>query len=397
MKPLRLHPPISFSAPLGVLVLAAVACSDSTEPTDAGAVDATLETGVSNLCDDEGATRVAECGMCGTQSQACTSGEWTAQSECLGEGSCQVGDVETEDTVRCGQRQRICMDGCVWGPWDDIVEQGVCSPGEVFNDPDGCGPGISANTVCSDSCEYELADPSQCSTECGPRVPGTELEERLCIPPGDTVVFMTMENILWEEADLTAHPVSVSRFEIGRFPVTLERFQQCVEAGDCTGTAHADEPGWAAIASPTDAQEYCESLGGQLPTLAQLWRASRGDCEHPATFPWNACEPGLEREGGNCEHEVRCSEDCATRANSRCSPVGSTVGTAGAFGIEEVSRLNGSESVRDAFIEAGPDYRGLDPVLVAERPLLPGSQVFWGLVARFPAVSGQFRCVWEVE
>ncbi len=400
------------------LCLSAFACGDSTSTIDAGPLDAAddvTDTGtgidavsdarVVESCDDEGATRVGVCGMCGTQSETCTAGEWAPQSECLNQGECAVGAVETEDTAACGQRQRICLDGCMWGAWSTVVEDGPCSPGEVFeDDPNGCGEGVSADTVCNDSCAFELVDESQCTDACGPRVAYPHFEERVCIPEGETHIFYYDRS--GREPVVASRNPTLSTFQIDRYPVTEARYQACIDAGECPPMA--DPPrgeNFAAIVRAEGSYRYCDFVGASLPTLAQVWRAARGDCEFAASFAWSECAAGVFPGGDDCASVVSCASECASEANSYCSPVDTTPASAGVFPVEYFpGRGPQSEWVRDevAASEAGlgEEYDGHDPTLLPDEAR-GGSAFFEFVVGRNTgsnlAVRGSFRCVWEVR
>ena len=116
------------------------------------------------LCQNEGACVAGQvevedqtvgCGSCGQQQQTrsrtcsatCGWGSWGAWQNvglCTGQGSCSVGQSETQEQwVACGScglqqqtRTRSCDGTCSWGgwtPWQNVgvcSSQGTCSPGE---------------------------------------------------------------------------------------------------------------------------------------------------------------------------------------------------------------------------------------------------------------------------
>jgi hypothetical protein len=85
------------------------------------------------ICTTAGMTRVAACGMCGTRGEVCSADlRWEASSMCLGERTCTPGAVETT-MVRCGVRQRVCLDTCEWGAAEDIEPVGECTPNPTCN------------------------------------------------------------------------------------------------------------------------------------------------------------------------------------------------------------------------------------------------------------------------
>ena len=102
--------------------------------------------------------------------------------------------------------------------------------------------------------------------------------------------------------------VTVAAFELGKTPVTVAEFKKCVEAGNCTSDhyeAVSDGPdcnydrGDAWLNHPMNcvdwsgAKEYCEWIGGRLPTEEEWeYAATHNGREHLNTmYPWGDDSP----------------------------------------------------------------------------------------------------------
>lgn len=412
-------------------LLSIVACGDDTTSLDASldvtssdAVSLDAPQGDASIRCDDGDMRVVQCGMCGTQSELCTGNAWSSQSECLSQGACVAGAVESEDTAMCGRRQRLCGTGCEWGDWEAVSEDGECVPGmTIDDDPNGCGEGLSADSVCNDECMYVPTNPADCLDECGMRQSTGPLGEQVCVPAGSTTVFYANQPDGGEIQYFTRTP-TLSQFRIDRYPVTGARYQACVESGDCTPPTRTPilmtSPQQATAAQ---AVAFCASLGGLVPTLAQTWRAARGACPHPAHYPWQECRaevvqqyldcPGF-RPGESppsfmcgdprCTRIVDCDSACDTGSNAYCGPVEETPDSATLFGVEYMVSEGHREFIRDSrtdsttvFPVLGPEYNGLDPD--GDPPIGRAGGVLGPRLIDQGSPSSvfqsSFRCVWE--
>lgn len=387
------------------LAASLVACGDD-DGGDVGVdtpVDTERDTGPDLSCDMEGVMRTAACGMCGTEAQLCQSGNWMAQSECLNQGECQVGQVETEDTERCGQRQRICLDGCTWGAWSVLAEPGACEAGEPAQS--ACVDGVTVPVTCNADCTLPEPTAEQCMTDCGPRFTfegDNPLLERICIPGGETTIhyeYVEGGNTLRGSRVATLTP-----YWMMRYPVSYGSYQECVNDGECeparedVAMFYGTAPGsLAPVDSDRNAlassEALCARLNGRVNSLAEVYRAARGDCAVYSNLPWADCDTATDDDSLSCDVFTDCREDCADGTNSICNgAVNSFPQTAGVHGPE---LLAGGVSwfASDEFegSELGTRYESTDPYF-------PGGSgtfghEFGGLHSSF-GIAG-FRCVWR--
>ena len=94
-------------------------------------------------------------------------------------------------------------------------------------------------------------------------------------------------------AELNAHPVTLSPFEIDRTEVSVGAYARCVSAGACApagftpGDPRFDRPELpVTFVRWEDAVAYCAWDGGRLPTEAEWEFAARGPSSR--TFPWGS-------------------------------------------------------------------------------------------------------------
>lgn len=362
--------------------------------------DVALDTGPDLSCMEEGAMRVAACGMCGTRSEACTSGEWTPQSMCLGEGECAVGAVETETTAMCGMRQRLCMDGCAWGAWSAIREDGECAPGEERpGSGDRCDVSEIATDECSDACAWEER---ACEDPCG-TYDTTGLDAEVCIPEGDVMLNATDE-------DSPVFPVLVSTFLIGKYPVTLGRYNECVAAGACVEPLMFEMSDDEAVATArAGAVAFCEwDSGGRLPTIAEWMKAARGPAPRSPRFPWwNGLSGVASNDHLGCDTYPGWDDiDTCPDRFGLDRPVNVVPWTASIYGVERLIDLS-TRFVSDVYVA---DLRPLYDRTTSGDPSLrdpTGPELDAG--SSFTSIGGEalgdrqqvdvthFRCVREVS
>jgi hypothetical protein len=100
-------------------------------------------------CATEGMRRLTSCGMCGQRSEECITGRWMSISTCIGEGECNLGDVETRRDRLCMTEQRLCGADCRYGSWTMTRPPGECEAGLRNCDP--TSPTLP-DFLCTDDC-----------------------------------------------------------------------------------------------------------------------------------------------------------------------------------------------------------------------------------------------------
>ncbi len=308
-------------------------------------------------CAVDGDTRTAACGDCGTGQEVCVDGFWESSGLCLNQGECAAGAIETESSERCGQRARICSDVCLWLPWDDVVEDVECAPGELRDTSDCPSPGEMRQDVCSTECTWT---PGDCESPCGVlRSPG--LNSEVCVPSGS-----------FQRGDPEDGPVAsvnLSTFAIDQYPVTVGRYRDCVADGACTlprwensvfqsgGNREwyesARDTQVALVAHPY-AKAFCEWDGGRrLPTDAEWQKAVRG--------PTPENDRTLFGAGWDCSAYPVMG--CASPAVPSCADGDVGTGTPPSyFGLEDTATVG--QWAHDEFFEdyySTPESQSLDP------------------------------------
>ena len=280
----------------------AVGCGDDDSVTDTGAGDTSVDdtsvdvgddTGEDTspppeLCSEEGAMRVVACGSCGTGQETCTAGAWTRSSECIGEGECSPGTVETDDAM-CGSRSRICSTECSFGEWDVTTPPGECAAGDTR--ASDCDLSSAGTDTCSDDCMWEAGE---CEGLCGELRSSPPDSVEVCVPAGE---YLRFNEDFTEMATIT-----LSAYAMDKYPVTWRRYVECVDAGGCEDVPE-DVRGLFDAVGPTNLARgmnldygtaFCEWDGGRaVPTLAQVEMAIRGPAPSRQLYPWGD-EPSCE-------------------------------------------------------------------------------------------------------
>ncbi len=386
-------------------------------PMDGAIDDAAADAPAPEACTMEGATRVADCGMCGSRSETCTGGVWVGASECLGQGECAAAAVDEQTTATCVTQQRLCGTTCAWGAWEDVTTGGECTPGEVRVVPRvGCTNQIVER--CADACTWE----PQYAEGCGPCgapptfAPPRPSPELLCIPTNDVLLNRTTD------PSSETFPATVSYFWIMRYPITLNIERQCIRSGSCGtfGTRRLTRP-WTDIADYPEVlrqrryekqDEICAWLGGRAPRLAEWTLAARGPAPRAPLYPWwNGFSGGRSNDHRGCD-TVGLNADYATCPERFVATADGLPWTRSYFGVEGMIG-HYSELVEDVFEDTLGQYydRSITPSLhdpVGPADGIPGTVVGGGTRDEAAiqwrqsdwdsllSVVVQFRCVFEV-
>lgn len=134
-------------------------------------------------CDDDdpaiGRTAARACTtMCGTGTESCTDGQWSAcdaPTTCnCSMPACEPGQVEMGGLCgMCGREERRCRTDCTWGPME-CVDEGVCEPGtmdtpQTQSCPGTCGGTQMRTRTCTSSCTWgPYTDWAPSCPSCGP-------------------------------------------------------------------------------------------------------------------------------------------------------------------------------------------------------------------------------------
>lgn len=215
---------------------------------------------------------------------------------------------------------------------------------------------------------------------------GMELIE---IPAGKTWIGCFEENnggFACNSDELPVHQVSLDGFWIDKFEVSNGQFSLCVRAGACEppyylrsstrgdyyGNAEFDRYPRVSV-SWHEAQEYCQWVGGRLPTEAEWVRAARGGDQR--LYPWGDEKP-------SCELANTLDERTGKLCVGDTSPVGEHPLGASPFGVMDMAG-NVWEWTADWYHK---DYYSFSPLDNPQGPEQGGTKVVHG---------GSFDYGWE--
>lgn len=161
--------------------------------------------------------------------------------------------------------------------------------------------------------------------------------------------------------------VWVQTFYMDRYEVTVRKFEDCVEAGDCE-PAETNYSDFSRKLQPKngvswfDARAYCRAQGKRLPTEAEWEKAARGT--DGRTYPWG-------EEPATCERAVIKNEEgrsCGVEKSTGKAKVGRTFAVGSRppnpYGLYDMAG-NSWEWVLDwgseSYAACGDACRGVDP------------------------------------
>lgn len=178
--------------------------------------------------------------------------------------------------------------------------------------------------------------------------------------------------------ELPLHQVSLDSFLIDKFEVTNVQYALCVLAGACaeptylhsaTRQNYYSDPNYAdyprVAVSWFEAGDYCEWVGGRLPTEAEWVRAARGDDKR--TYPWGDASP-------DCDKANTLDENTGRLCVGDTSPVGSYPEGASPFGVMDLAG-NVWEWTADWYYK---HYYSISPDINPQGPEQGGAKVVHG-------------------
>ena len=112
--------------------------------------------------------------------------------------------------------------------------------------------------------------------------------EMVYVPAGE--FLMGSEDAVANSDEAPEHTVYLDAYWIYKNEVTNAQYRQCIEDGVCSGylSRYTESEYPAIYISWYDANDYCQWVGGRLPTEAEWEKAARG--EDGRTYPWGEAE-----------------------------------------------------------------------------------------------------------
>jgi len=154
--------------------------------------------------------------------------------------------------------------------------------------------------------------------------------------------------------------VDVPDFQIMKHPTTRADYQACEKAGACTEVTEStctrsalesfgpisvkNDNAPLTCISTEQARDYCQWIGGRLPTLAEWQYAARGS--EPQRFPWGTkapnCDqhplglPAVEQTNTNATHILGSVQPCLMMKKDLSLVVGKHPAGASRFNVEDL-------------------------------------------------------------
>jgi len=167
------------------------------------------------------------------------------------------------------------------------------------------------------------------------------------IPAGEFQMGSSDEEIAYAETlcpdcylldEQPQHTVALDEYQIGKYEVTNLQYDQCVNAGRCTGgSSFEDDKSNHPVVNVTwsDANNFCGWAGGRLPTEAEWEKAARG--KEGYIYPWGNTFDGTKLNfcDVNCEYDG--ADKSVDDGYAMTSPVGSYPLGKSSYGVYDMA------------------------------------------------------------
>jgi len=295
---------------------AALTCQDDNPCTDDACepLSGCINLPNQDLCDD---------------GDVCTDGDHCAQGFCVGDPlDCDDGDACTADScahpagcawedvsAACADDEPCTEDscdadlGCLNTP---VADGGACPDGVCFE-----------GACCTPWCTGKECGTDLCGGSCGDCDPGEECDLGLCVQAIPELTWVPVEGALYwmgcptgicpDDDEYPSHAVAVQPFEILATEVTEGQYETAVGVNPSCAPAGEDHP--VECVTRDEAEAFCETIGGRLPTEAEWELAHRGAAA--AAFHCGAEEACLAdtawtaADAGGAKHPVAAKDASA--------------------------------------------------------------------------------------